>query len=54
MNVVKLIGRSEREQGKNTNCGAGFHFRLENVVGDKSMREERDKLGLSCAKLSTA
>ena len=46
MNVVKSIGRPDREQGKNTNCGAGFHFRLENVVGNKSMREEREKYPL--------
>ena len=46
MNVAKLIGRPDREQGKNTNCGAGLHFRLENAVGNKSMREEREKFPL--------
>ena len=46
MNVAKSIGRPDREEGKNTNCGAGFHFRLENVVGSKSMREDREKYPL--------
>ena len=46
MRVAKEGETADLQPGKNTNCGAGINFRLENPVGNKSVREERENYPL--------